>query len=156
VQCRRAGEFQQKLTPKCLEDIGEAADRIWKHCSTRRDYSKCYFGHYYIFTSTSSVKEVPHFSTKTPYDEFEYNSDLATVNHYLEIYLGKSLSEYVVPYARNLPDLTNLSLGQINISRDILKAVLAATATVYVTLHSPPGMIIFHQKPRRFFGSRHL
>ncbi|KAK1998138.1 hypothetical protein LX36DRAFT_656898 [Colletotrichum falcatum] len=49
------------------------------------------------------------------------------------VFLGET--EYVVPYIANLPSISNLGLGQVNVHRDVLRSVLALTAAAYGGLH---------------------
>ncbi|KAK4194912.1 hypothetical protein QBC40DRAFT_289887 [Triangularia verruculosa] len=48
-------------------------------------------------------------------------------------------TDYLVPHIVNFPSLHKLSLGQVNIHRDRLRAVLAATAAAYGALHCSAG-----------------
>jgi hypothetical protein len=123
------------LAPAQLSGIANAADEIWKQCSTRVSYSRCYFAHYYVSRPGQPFEDQLKFHKDTPYEEFEHFTAHPVDGHDLKIYLGESMSGYVIPYARNLPSLTNLSLGHININRDVLKSVFAATAAIYGGLH---------------------
>jgi hypothetical protein len=51
--------------------------------------------------------------------------------------IGKFVGEtdYVLPHIVNIPSLTNLTMGQVNIHRDLLPSVLALTAAAYGGLH---------------------
>ncbi|VBB81964.1 Putative protein of unknown function [Podospora comata] len=48
-------------------------------------------------------------------------------------------ADYLAPHIVNFPSLHKLSLGQVNIHRDRLRAVLAATAAAYGALHCSAG-----------------
>ncbi|KAK0702546.1 hypothetical protein B0T21DRAFT_431893 [Apiosordaria backusii] len=48
-------------------------------------------------------------------------------------------TDYLVPHIVNFPSLHKLFLGQVNIHRDRLRAVLAATAAAYGALHCSAG-----------------
>ncbi|KAK0667508.1 hypothetical protein QBC41DRAFT_338351 [Cercophora samala] len=48
-------------------------------------------------------------------------------------------TDYLAPHVVNFPSLHKLSLGQVNIHRDRLRAVLAATAAAYGALHCSAG-----------------
>ncbi|KAL0935852.1 uncharacterized protein CTRU02_208067 [Colletotrichum truncatum] len=49
------------------------------------------------------------------------------------VFLGET--DYIMPHIVNLPSLTNLGLGQVNVHRDVLRSVLAMTAAAYGGLH---------------------